>query len=278
MMAPLQERTTWVVARLGATMHYAVPRILHRADRLERFYTDFYASEALIWLLSSVPKRVRSVLISRALGRVAHDLPQERVRPYPLLGLEYYLRRTLARDPGIRSDVFLWAGRRFGELVTRDGFGNAGAVYAFNTAAQEIFRAAKQQGLVTVLEQTIAPRALEEELLAEEHRRFPKWELENNHGAATSETIERERVEWSLADLIICGSEFVRRGVAIAVDKLRNAWWSRMASMQVFVKLCVRRIMGLCVYSVWEKLDYEKGSPTRLRLPACSPGQQSLDG
>jgi glycosyltransferase involved in cell wall biosynthesis len=195
-------------------MHYAVPRILHRADRLERFYTDFYASEALIWLLSSVPKRVRSVLISRALGRIAHDLPQERIRPYPLLGLEYYVRRALARDPGIRSEVFLWAGRRFGELVTRDGFGNAGAVYAFNTAAQEIFRAAKQQGLITVLEQTIAPRALEEELLAEEHRRFPKWELGNNHGAATSETIERERVEWSLADLIICGSEFVRRGVA----------------------------------------------------------------
>ena len=214
MIPPLQERTTWVVARLGAAMHYAVPRILHRADRLERFYTDFYSSEALIWLLSSVPKSVRSVLISRALSRVAHDLPQERVRPYPLLGLEYYVRRTLARDPRTRSEVFLWAGRRFGELVTRDGFGNAGAVYAFNTAAQEIFRAAKQQGLVTVLEQTIAPRALEEQLLAEEHRRFPNWELGNNHGAATSETIERERVEWSLADSIICGSEFVRRGVA----------------------------------------------------------------
>ena len=48
--------------------------------------------------------------------------------------------------------------------MTRDGFENACAVYGSNTAALEILSAAKQQGLVTALEQTIAPRAFEEEL------------------------------------------------------------------------------------------------------------------
>jgi len=195
-------------------MHYAVPRILHRAGRLERFYTDFYTGIIAKQVLSSVPKGWRTSAMNRALGRVADDLPYERIRSYPLLGLEYYVRQALARDPEARSKVFLGIGRKFGTLVKQDGFGTAGAVYAFNTAALEILKAAKQKGLITVLEQTIAPRALEEELLAEEHRHFPNWEPIRNRGASTVETIEREAAEWQLADLVICGSEFVRQGVA----------------------------------------------------------------
>jgi glycosyltransferase involved in cell wall biosynthesis len=212
--SPLDEQATWIVARLGAAMHYAVPRILHRAGRLERFYTDFYAGVVARSVLSSIPKSWRSPAVSRALGRVAKDLPHERVRSYPLLGLEYYVRQALTSDAEVRNSVFLWAGRKFGKLVTRDGFRNARAVYAFNTAALEILRAAKQRGLITVLEQTIAPRALEEELIAEEHRRFPNWEPVRNQGASTIETIEREREEWQSSNLILCGSEFVRQGVA----------------------------------------------------------------
>jgi glycosyltransferase involved in cell wall biosynthesis len=87
-------------------------------------------------------------------------------------------------------------------------------VYAFTTAALEIFKAAKKEGLITVLEQTIAPRAMEEELIATEHSYFPQWEPARDHGPSTMQTIERERAEWQLADLIICGSEFVRQGVA----------------------------------------------------------------
>jgi glycosyltransferase involved in cell wall biosynthesis len=127
--------------------------------------------------------------------------------------LEYYLRQAFVRDAELRSAVFLWAGQKFGGLVARDGFGNAGAVYTFNTAALEILKAAKERGLMTVVEQTIAPRALEEELMGEEHRLFPHWELARKQGASTIETIKRERAEWQLADLIVCGSEFVRQGV-----------------------------------------------------------------
>jgi glycosyltransferase involved in cell wall biosynthesis len=208
------EQASWVVARFGAYMHYAVPRILQHAGRLERFYTDFYAGTVATHLLSLIPKRLRSSAINRALGRSTPDLPLDRIWSYPLLGVEYYVRQARARGPEERSEVFLLAGSKFGKLVTRDGFGNARAMYGFNTAALEMLRAAKQQGLVTTLEQTIAPRALEEQLLNEEHRRFPGWEPARIQGHSTMKTIERERAEWELADLIICGSEFVRQGVA----------------------------------------------------------------
>jgi glycosyltransferase involved in cell wall biosynthesis len=208
------EQARWVVARFGAYMHYAVPRILQHAGRLERFYTDFYAGTVATRFLSLIPKRWRSSAINRALGRSTPDLPLDRIWSYPLLGVEYYVRQARARDPEERSAVFLLAGSKFGKLVTRDGFANARAIYGFNTAALEMLRAAKQQGLVTTLEQTIAPRALEEELLTEELRRFPRWEPARVQGPSTMKTIERERAEWELADLIICGSEFVRQGVA----------------------------------------------------------------
>jgi len=34
----------WITAQIGAREHYAVPRVLHRAGKLERLYTDFWAT------------------------------------------------------------------------------------------------------------------------------------------------------------------------------------------------------------------------------------------
>jgi glycosyltransferase involved in cell wall biosynthesis len=207
------EPLTWDVARFGAYMHYAVPRILNRAGRLNCLYTDFYAGSLATRLMSFIPKEYRSPIMNRALGRSAFDLPRHRVRSFPLLGIEYYWRHSLAKNWEDKSRVYLHIGRKFGERVSRESFRSASAIYAFNTAALEIFQAAKKHGQVAVLEQTIAPRSLEEQLLAEEHRLFPHWEPSRNWGLATIETIAREQAEWQLADLIICGSEFVREGI-----------------------------------------------------------------
>ena len=125
-----KEHSSWVVARLGAAMHYAVPTILHRAGSLERFYTDFYAGAGATRLLSLMPRRWRGAAINRALGRVARDLPEDRVKSYPMLGLEYYVRQALAQNPRARDEVFLWVGEEFGRRVTRDGFGKAGERFA----------------------------------------------------------------------------------------------------------------------------------------------------
>ncbi|MEA2780603.1 MAG: hypothetical protein QOK29_2147, partial [Rhodospirillaceae bacterium] len=39
---------SYVVAQLGARMHYAVPRILHAADQLDHFFTDISADKGLL--------------------------------------------------------------------------------------------------------------------------------------------------------------------------------------------------------------------------------------
>jgi len=45
-----------LVAQLGARMHYAVPRILHEAGALDRFFTDICATGAWARTLGALLK------------------------------------------------------------------------------------------------------------------------------------------------------------------------------------------------------------------------------
>ena len=110
------------------------------------------------------------------------------------------------------TQAFLWANRRFGELVSGADWGAADSVFTFNGAGLEILQRAKQRGLFAVSEQTIAPSAIEQALLREEQALHPGWErpLKNDFAEEFS---RREQQEWRLADLILCGSEFVRHGI-----------------------------------------------------------------
>jgi hypothetical protein len=203
----------WIVARFGAYMHYAVPRILQRAGALEQLYTDFYAGDAGTFLFRRMPAKWRGSLLNRMLGRFSCEIPQSKITSFPLLGIRYYLSQHRAPDVESRSAAYLQGGDEFARRVVRRGFGTASAVYTFNTAALPILQAARERGIFTAYEQTIAPRAYEEELLAEEQRRFPGWAPERVQGPSTQATIDLERREWELADVILCGSEFVKEGV-----------------------------------------------------------------
>lgn len=196
-------------------MHYAVPRLLHASEKLERFYTDLYAGPGGGWpqLLAALPPQCGPAGIRRLLGRAAADLPGDRIRSYPFFGLTYYTRRRRARSLEAMDQAHLWAGKAFGEKVVRDGFGEARAVYAFNTAGREILTAARRCGLFTVLEQTIVPRSIEEALLAEAQARYAGWEPRREPSVVVTALAQREREEWAQADLIVCGSEFVRAGI-----------------------------------------------------------------
>jgi glycosyltransferase involved in cell wall biosynthesis len=69
--------------------------------------------------------------------------------------------------------------------------------------------------LVTVLDQIIAPKPVELQLLQHEQVAFPDWEepcCEDD--PVVTEFCAREQAGWAAADLILCGSEFVREGIA----------------------------------------------------------------
>jgi glycosyltransferase involved in cell wall biosynthesis len=114
------------------------------------------------------------------------------------------------------AEAHLAAGRELAARVLRRGFGAARAVYAFNSAAEDVFAAARRAGVQTVYEQTIAPVQVEWDLLREEYARWPDWEAWPSVDEFYARFRDVERREWDLADRIVCGSEFVRDSMAAA--------------------------------------------------------------
>jgi glycosyltransferase involved in cell wall biosynthesis len=203
----------FAVAQIGARMHYAVPRMLYQAGMLEQFYTDIYANDAWLQILTAVPARIMPAVLRRLSSRRAEGLPNDCVTAFNSLGLRYSLHLMRAKNPSQKTHAHLRAGKSFCEKVVQHGFRGVQGVYAFKTAALELLIAAKSNGLYRVLEQQSAPRQIQKCLLNEERARFHNW-ASNDPDDFAEPFDQRERAEWEYADLIVCGSEFVRQGIA----------------------------------------------------------------
>ena len=199
------------VAQLGARRHYAVPRIFYEAGMLERLFTDSYAGSKprlgppFRALLSTwQPRGLR-----RWLTRVEPTLPEGIVISFDWLGLNYWWRQRHAAAKGTAAKTFAEFGARFANAVVRKGLGRADVVWGFNGASLEIFRHAKAKGLRCILEQTMAPYPVYRRLMLQERVRWPGWQSKLGMLPENDPRAMRVAEEWQLADLIICGSQFV---------------------------------------------------------------------
>ena len=204
---------TWIVAQLGARMHYAVPRILHAAGVLEHFFTDICAVKGWLRLLRLIHPALCPAGVARLLGRVPEGVPPSRITAFTNLGLEYTRRLRAAKLPCEATAVFLWNDSKFCHRVNASPWGNARGVFTFNNAALEILQMARARGLKAVMEQTIAPREVERRLLHEQQALHPGWQEPPRTDGLLAQYCERQYAEWKMADLIICGSDFVRDGI-----------------------------------------------------------------
>jgi len=202
------------IAQLGARRHYAVPRILHAAGMLERFFTDLVSVKGWPRWLGTVIGDGADGSLARMLERVPRGIPPEKITHWPTFALEYYWRQRRARTPAELTAAHLWAGREFCRRIIRHGLGDATGVYTFNSAGLELLQHARERGLFCVMEKTSAPVGAEDVLLQQEHEAFPGWEPPPEGNSHRADFAERERAEWECADLILCGSEFVREGIA----------------------------------------------------------------
>jgi glycosyltransferase involved in cell wall biosynthesis len=191
-------------------MHYAVPRLLHTAGCLDRLYTDFAAPRAMRVLR---PLGRRFHLVGRALGRAPQGIPADRISHFPALAFSTMLATRMARSNSEYLRHWLLTGEEFCRTILQNGWGGAGAVYAFSTAALPLLEAARQKGMLAIVEQPGAPRAIFHRLLSEEAAAWPGWAFERVSPALCQEIDRLERAEWAAADLVLCGSEFVRHSI-----------------------------------------------------------------
>jgi glycosyltransferase involved in cell wall biosynthesis len=202
------------IAQIGARRHYLVPRALHLAGMLERFYTDICRTSRWANIAGKVPRPLQPGIVRRLIDRMPLGIEPSRITTFSRFALEYKWRCRRALGPSDLTATWLWGGRRFCELILLDGLRSADTVYAFNSAGLELLRAARDRGQTTILDQTIAPRYVERRILEEEYASWPGWEAKPQEDKYLDEYCEREQQEWQAADLILCGSEFVKEGIA----------------------------------------------------------------
>jgi len=201
-----------LVARLGPHMYYGVPEILHDAGLLAELCTDFYIGKFPWRFLFSgyvskfLPKKAK-ILCARnsRIGR-------HKVVAFQTFGLRYIWRLKNSERNGKLPSTHLWAAKEFNRLIIDRGLNAANCVYGFRSASLELFEFAKKRGVRTILEQVIAPKAVEMSILKEEYERWPGWEDEPSPDSAKA-FCDREASEWDLADQIICGSQFVKESL-----------------------------------------------------------------
>lgn len=205
----------FVVAQMGARMHYAVPSLLHRSSLLSHLYTDIYASDKVSWLLRIVNRHSFFGRTKRLAARVVPDIPSRMIDSFMQFGVSYHGRLAVAATSDEQLRVHLWAGERFCKLVLSCDPKTDDGLYCFNSASLELLQHWSVGGGRTVLEQTSAPRRLEDSIMRSEEEAFPGWVSERKSNETLGSFIEREETEWHKADIIVCGSEFARAGLEV---------------------------------------------------------------
>lgn len=202
-----------IVAQMGARMHYAVPRMLCKNSLLLHFFTDFLCPPGLGAILDRAPSHWLPRIVKSVRRRRIPDIPDDMMSDFKCFALKYAARSYWSGYHGSRTQTDLWAGKTFCGLIVKKNLANATHLYCFNSAGLELMQVARQLGIRVILEQTMAPRKSADRILAEEEQRFPEWV---SHAGASRESREfaiRELEEWKQADLIVCGSEFVREEI-----------------------------------------------------------------
>lgn len=212
-MSSLRKSSKITVAMLGARRHYAVPRLLNDAGLLEQFFTDSYIGNKpmLKAALNTLP--LGNTWKRRWLDREDSRLPPEKVTSFELLGIRYALNRRRCKSKASQEAVFSATSRRFNTAILGQTKISKSAIWGFNTASLELFRAAKQKGTVCILDQTILPRRLEANLLESTAADWKGWQPGFRAPKNGGILAEREELEWKLADFILVGSNFVREGL-----------------------------------------------------------------
>lgn len=196
---------------IGARRQLAVPRIFAASGWLERFFTDYFLNSSLLARIASWgiwPRAIRSMA-----GRHAEEIPPRVVRRFPVFALRRVRWARRARTEPERWRAFAAWNREFATLVSEQTWETANGVYVFNAAGLEILERAARENLIRMVDQTTLPWEVEQRILQEERDRWPDWESGRVSACDWAPLSNRERKEWELAHLVLCGSEHVRNAL-----------------------------------------------------------------
>lgn len=197
----------WICSQIGAREHYAVPRVLHRAGKLEHLYTDLWAGT--MW------RAIGSLTRRPLLGSRHHpELADARVTSFDMTTImDSILGGDLKRNP---YDWFLYVGKDFGRSVVESLIRQKTTdwrqvvFFAYDTGFLEPAQWIKSKGGKAIVCQ-MDPSRFEVELVMEEGRHWP--DLAKRVADVPEAYFLRREAEWAVADLVMVNSEWTRKAL-----------------------------------------------------------------
>ena len=199
---------SFVVAHPGTQHSFQTAAALSRAGMLDKYCTSLFFSEKQIAGVAKLLPSPRSKAVSQSLKkRSCTELPPGQVVSWPLDEILYkFASRYLSPQ---KASTFLERRNRKFQKLAANYLKQSGAsgVVAYDTSASLLFRQIRDKATLKVLEQTIAhPAALQTELLQLQEA-FPEWAALET---VSSAEIDRNDLETAEADLVVCGSSYVK--------------------------------------------------------------------
>jgi glycosyltransferase involved in cell wall biosynthesis len=193
----------------------SVLSVLERKSALAWFGTMLGFSVDSAWM-RVVTGRLRERLLRRA-----YTLPSKKIRMGGIREIARLTAAAIGWNQLIRHETG-WASvdrvyralDRFvaNQLTNRQ---KIRVVYAYEDGALETFRRAKKEGISCVYELPIAYWTTGFHLLKEEEERLPEWGIILSQKRDSVAKLERKTEELSLADLVICPSQFVGNSISL---------------------------------------------------------------
>lgn len=221
----------WVCAQIGAREHYAIPRVLHQAGKLQTLFTDFWAGSLLRGSAQLVPLGPL-----RSLGTRWHeDLDKAEVISWNCHTLVEELRlKAESRKQKIGNQTlaskyqkFIEIGENFAiavreELKQRRDLTPNQIFFGYDTGSLETMQYLKGQGVPCVVGQ-MDPNRVEADLVRAEEKLWPGWSQQAVSVPVPDAYFKRREQEWIVAERVVVNSEFSKRALiqqGVPLEKL----------------------------------------------------------
>jgi glycosyltransferase involved in cell wall biosynthesis len=191
----------------------AIATALKHASLLAEFNTTIAINSSAKWL-NLMPASIKDQLLRRQFALEAKDI---KAHPYreiarivlPKIGFKKFVvnERSWAGIDAVYKNFDKRVAKRLEKSIQNN---DCTAVYAYEDGALDIFKKAKQHGLMCIYDLPIAYWETSRRLMLEEAARLPAWSMTLAGGISDSgEKLERKTEEMALADIIVAPGGFV---------------------------------------------------------------------
>jgi len=205
------------VVQDGSRLHYGLPLGLARAGILDTVHTDWFVrSHSVEAAFAFWMDRLGGATGRRLAVRRCAGLETSRVVATGWSSLWQRLRESRAELP---EAIFVRRSQAISRQVLADGWRDANVLTGFvRNVDPALAEAARRDGLAVVLDQMIAPIAVQLREELHQAERWPEWRSpQHREGADVMRRVETR--SWAAASHISCASRYVRDGlVAEGID------------------------------------------------------------